>query len=70
MIKVIEQSTSERNDETCKLFHQIKPFLDEGLSYNKAFVKAGLFSNNHSWRSRKWSRDVVGYAVGQGYPKG
>ena len=68
MITVIEQSTSERLEETRQLFLQIKPFLDEGLSFNKAFLKAGLFSSeNYSVSNQKWSRDVVEYAKKQGY---
>lgn len=71
MITVIEQSTSERLEETRQLFLQIKPFLDEGLSFNKAFLEAGLFSSKNklkvSWRNYGWSRDVVEYAKKQGY---
>lgn len=68
MITVISQSTSERLEETRQLFLQVKPFLDEGLSFKKAFLKAGLFpSENHSVSNQKWSRDVVEYAKKQGY---
>lgn len=71
MITVITQSTSERLEETRQLFQQIKPFLDEGLSFNKAFLEAGLFPSKNkfkvSWRNCGWSRDVVDYAKKQGY---
>ena len=67
MIKVISQSTSERNQETEELFLKIKPFLDKNYSFNKAFRKAGLFKKNFSWRNWAWSRDVVEYARKQGY---
>ncbi|MBQ6351114.1 MAG: hypothetical protein IJI42_09325 [Methanobrevibacter sp.] len=71
MITVITQSTSERLEETRQLFQQIKPFLDEGLSFNKAFLRAGLFSSKYkdhiSWCNYGWSREVVEYAKKQGY---
>lgn len=66
-ITVVEQDTNERKEETRRLFHKIKPFLDEGLNFNKAFAKAGLFVPNQSWRNCAWSRDVVEYAKRRGY---
>ena len=39
MIKVIEQSTDERNEETKQLFEQIKPLLDKGHTYMSACIE-------------------------------
>lgn len=66
-IKVIAQSDAERRQETMELFVKIKPFLDEGCSYNKALKCAGIMSENHSWRARRWTRDIVEYAKEKGY---
>lgn len=67
MIKVIQQSTSERMDEIRNGFLRIKPFLDGGFSYNESLREAGLLSVNGSWRNRAWTRDVIEYAKKQGY---
>ena len=66
-IKVISQSTSEYMEEIHEIFHKIKPFLDEGYSWNKSFQRAGLLKKNVSWRHNAWSRDAVEYAKTQGY---
>lgn len=67
MVKVIQQSTSERMEETRTGFNKIKPFLDNGFSYNESLRKAGLMSVKGSWRNRAWTRDVIEYAKKQGY---
>ena len=68
-IKVIQQTTKERQEETIKLFKIIKPFLDNGYTINKAFRASGLVSQNSyfSWRGKSWSRDIVKYAEENGY---
>jgi hypothetical protein len=66
MIRVIKLSSDERKQQTVELFYKIKPYLDEGLSYNKAFKSAGLMSAR-SWRSRAYTREVVEYAKSMGY---
>lgn len=66
MIKIIEQSTDERMKETQELFNKVKPFLDEGYSYDKALKKAGLMTAN-SWKQRAYTREIVEYAKKQGY---
>lgn len=67
MIKVIQQSESEQKQETIELFQQIKPYLDKGYSWNKAFEKVGLVYGYQSWKARRWTRDVVEYAKTLGY---
>ena len=67
MIRVIELSSDERKQQTVELFNHIKHYLDEGLSYNKALVAAGIMHKSHSWRNRAWSREVVEYAKSMGY---
>ena len=66
MISIVEQSTAERGQETRELFDKVKPFLDEGLSYDKALKQAGLMTAN-SWKQRAYTRDLVDYAKKQGY---
>ena len=36
MIKVITQTTNERKKETKELFEQIRPYLDNGVSFANA----------------------------------
>lgn len=66
MISIVEQSTAERRRETRELFDKVKPFLDEGLSYDKALKQAGVMSAR-SWKQRAYTRDVVELAKKQGY---
>lgn len=66
-LKVIEQTTEERKNETRQLFKKIKPFLEEGYSYNKSLVKAGLMHHKRSWVNTARTRDVIAYAKKQGY---
>lgn len=65
-MKVIETSTAERRQETRELFDKVKPFLDDGLSYDKALKQAGVMSAR-SWRQRAYTRDVVELAKEHGY---
>ena len=66
-MKVIETSTAERKQETRELFDKVKPFLDDGLSYNKALKQAGIMETGLSWRQRAYTRDVVELAKEHGY---
>ena len=68
-IKVISQSTKEREQETIDLFNKAKPYLDDGFSYRSAVIKAlGLNPNLHRSNAR-WYRDFIEYADAHGYPK-
>jgi len=65
-IKVISQTTAERNAETKKLFEECKPYLDDGLSLNQAVQKAkGI--EHHAVSRRAWFRELREYAEEQGY---
>ena len=68
MITVISQNTKERKEETRELFEQIRPYLDEGYSYNSAIrqVKKNAHGN---YSGLGWYRDVVQYGESQGYPR-
>ena len=65
MMKVIEQSTKEREQETKALFESIRPLLDDGYTYNKALRKVkGVATLN---TSNAWYRNVIEYGEKQGY---
>lgn len=70
MITIIEQSTSERNQETRELFESIRPLLDKGYSYMTACVKVGRVSNStrNGQYGFRWFRDLKEYGAEQGYP--
>ena len=68
-IKVISQSTKEREQETIDLFNKAKPYLDDGCSYRLAIIKALGLSPNHHRSNAKWYRDFIDYADAHGYPK-
>ena len=63
-IRVIQQSTAERNRETRNLFERMKPLVDDGYSFRQALMKLGYtVSNPH----HGWYKDLVDYAKTQGY---
>ena len=68
-ITVIEQSTSERNEETKRLFEEIRPLLDTGYSYMGALVHIGRIPKQyvHSYYSQAWFRELKEYGESQGY---
>ena len=68
-IKVISQSTKEREQETIDLFNKAKPYLDDGCSYRLAIIKALGSNPNHFRSNAKWYRDFIEYADAHGYPK-
>ena len=68
-IKVISQSTKEREQETIDLFNKAKPYLDDGCSYRLAIIKALGLNPNHFRSNAKWYRDFIDYANAHGYPK-
>ena len=69
MIKIISQTTKEREEETIELFNEIKPLLDKGYSYSLAVrtVKniPTIYVSNY-----KWFKEVVKYGETQGYRYG
>ena len=68
-IKVISQSTKEREQETIDLFNKAKPYLDDGFSYRLAIIKALGLNPNHHRSNAKWYKDFIEYADAHGYPK-
>lgn len=68
-ITVIEQSTSERNEETVSLFNQIKPLLDNGFSYMGACIHIGRvpLKTRNSYYKKQWFRDLREYGESMGY---
>ena len=70
MIKVIEQSTAERNEETKQLFEQIKPLLDKGHTYMSACIEIGRvpLKSRHRYYTMAWFRELKEYGATQGYP--
>ena len=65
-IKVISQTTSEQKEETIRLFHECKPFLDEGYSLAKT-VKIILGVNHQSFTRYSWYKELRKYVESQGY---
>lgn len=69
MVKVISQTTAERNRETQELFEKIRPLLDEGYSYRQAVIKVKDISSTSNVVKYAWFRDVVEYGKKQGYSR-
>ena len=69
MITVIEQTTSERKQETKELFEQIRPLLDKGYGYNTALRKINKISSwsQGHYYQQAWFRDLREYGESQGY---
>ena len=65
MITVIEQTTSERREETRKLFEACRPYLDKGWSLNKAVLEATDKTPTNT--KNGWYRDLIEYTISQGY---
>ena len=71
MITVIEQSTTERDNETRVLFQKIQPHLDEGFTYKQSLVKVGEIKENTRLNSRNgWFYHLIKYGESQGYAYG
>lgn len=69
MIKLIEQSTSERQAEVKSLFQEIKPLLDEGMIYSNAVKKVKGLPPEYPLTNLAWYRDVIAYGETKGYPR-
>ena len=68
-IKVICQSTKEREQETIDLFNKAKPYLDDGCSYRLALMKTLRLKPNSSFSHFSWYKEFMEYADAHGYPK-
>lgn len=67
MIRVIEQTTEERKQETRELFNKIRPLLDNGIMYNKAVKQVKNLPPDYSCTQLAWFRDLIAYGETQGY---
>ena len=64
---IIERNSQDYQAETKELFNKVKPFLDNGYSYNKA-VK--VIKNIESLNTKaSWFKDLVEYGEKQGYSR-
>lgn len=68
-IKVISQSTKEREQEIIDLFNKAKPYLDDGCSYRLALQKVLGKKPSCSFGGARWYKEFVEYADAHGYPK-
>lgn len=68
-IKVISQSTKEREQEIIDLFNKAKPYLDDGCSYRLAIIKALGLKPNSNFSNNGWYKEFMEYADAHGYPK-
>ena len=65
-IKVISQSTGERENETRELFEEIRPLLDKGYSYSRAVRQVKNMKTIYVTHYR-WFKDLIKYGESQGY---
>ena len=66
--RILGQSSTERENETRRLFESIKPYLDEGYSFTEALIETGRIKNPHQFKIRNgWGRELREYAEEQGY---
>lgn len=57
MIRVIEQTTEERRQETLDLYEKCKPFLRKGFSLRQAVMK--VTGKKGGFSRRAWYRELV-----------
>ena len=68
-IKVIEQSTQERELETKQLFQKIEPLLRQGYTYRDAIRKVGRVPpNSNPSVHYGWFKQLITYGTQKGYP--
>ena len=65
-LKVVEQTTKDRHQETVDLFNKIKPLLDAGMSWTNA-VKQARGIRYNAFANQRWYKDLREYAESQGY---
>jgi hypothetical protein len=65
-LKVVEQSTVERYQETVQLFEEIKPLLDKEVPFYRAVMQIkGI--NHLGFLRQRWYKDLRNYAESKGY---
>lgn len=64
-IKVISQTTAEREEETRQLFLQLKPLMDNGYTLSKA-VKQELNIKHNAFYNQTWYKDLKKECIRQG----
>ena len=64
-IRIIEQTTSEREQETRELFEKCRPLLDKGCGLYTAVKTVSDKKPTHT--KNGWYRDLIDYAASQGY---
>jgi hypothetical protein len=68
-IKVIEQSTQERELETKQLFQKIEPLLRQGYTYRDSLKKIGRITPNSTPSIMYgWFKELIDYGKRKGYP--
>lgn len=65
-IRVISQTTAEREEEMKQLFEKCKPLMDKGYTLGKA-VRKVLKLNHNTFYAQRWFKDLRDYAESQGY---
>ena len=65
-IKIIEQTTAERNQETQELWKQVEPLLQKGYPLTKA-VAIVKNLNHFGFQNRAWYKEVREIALSKGY---
>ena len=66
-IRVITQTTAERNQETQELFQQCKPYLDEGKGFYESCRIVRNIPSTSCFGNRSWYKRFKSYAISQGY---
>lgn len=67
MIRVISQTTAERNQETRELFNEVKPLMDkEDLTLGQAVKRIKQIPNTNFY-NQAWFKELKNYAKTQGY---
>ena len=64
-IRIIEQNTNERRNETRELFKNIQPYLDKGYSLHRAVLT--VTGRKPTNTKNGWYRDLIDYSINKGY---